>query len=116
MKVCLTGMSLALLAMVVNAAPPLGDTQGTVAAVRVLPAAGAVKSFEVWFSQTQNDRWNCLSQGRIVVYENGYGVTSESFKQMFSLAMLAQTSGKPLAFDSAGTNPCSNVNTAWVIG
>lgn len=97
------------------AAPPIGDSQGVVSAVRVRPLSGSVQSFEVWFSQVQNDRWGCLAGGSIVVYDNGYGVSAQSFKQIFAIALLAQQTGKPLALDSAGTNPCGNVNMGWMI-
>jgi len=100
----------------IAAVPPLGDTQGIVAAVRVRYATGSVQSFEVWFSQTQNDRWGCLGGGPIIVYDNGYGVTAQSYKQIFAIALMAQQTGKVLALDSSGTNPCSNVNTAWIVG
>ena len=117
MKSWLCGLMLLSVCAGPTSALPLGDTQGTVSAVRIRPASGTVNSFEVWFSQVQNDRFGCLGGGgRIVVYDNGSGVTPESFKQMFAVALVAQTNGKTLALDSAGTNPCSNVNTAWVVG
>lgn len=115
MKSFLYGVVFAVSTLPVIAAPPIGDTQGTVASVKVRSASGTVNAFEVWFSQVQNDRWGCTGQGFIVVYDNGYGVTPNIFKQMFALAMLAQASGKPLALDSAATNPCSNVNSVGVV-
>ena len=110
------GVAAASIAPAQAAVPPLGDTQGIVAAVRIRPAAGSVNSFEVWFSPTHNDRWSCLGGGPIIVYENGIGVTPASYKQLFAIALLAQQTGKVLALDSSGTNPCSNVNTAWIVG
>lgn len=113
------GATMAVLVAAVNAVaavPPIGDTQGIVAAVRVRPLAGTVQSFEVWFSQTQNDRWGCVGGGPIIVYDNGYGMSPQSYKQIFALAVLAQQTGKALALDSAGTNPCSNVSLGWIVG
>jgi hypothetical protein len=111
-------MYAALLAMGISnssTALPLGDTQGMVTAVRIRPAAGTVNSFEVWFTQVQNDRWGCLGNGYVVVYDNGLGISPESFKQIFVLATIAQTTGRPLALDSSGANPCTNVSMAWVV-
>jgi hypothetical protein len=72
----------------------------------------------VYFSSIQNDRWGCVASSSgsfITVHDNGYGVTPDLFKHMFALAVMAQLSEKPVAFDSAGTSPCSNFNSAWIV-
>lgn len=96
---------------------PLGDTQGKVTAVRVQPQMNGSNSFQVWMTDVQNDRWGCLQTngGYITVYDTGSGNTSESYMQLFAVALTAQRLGKVLALDSAGTAPCSNVNVGWMV-
>lgn len=100
----------------VHAAVPLGDTQGRVATVRIMRTLNGVQSFQVWFSSVSNDRWGCIADdGYVVVAENGAGVTSDSYKALLAVSLAAQVSEKALALDSAGTNPCANVNMAWMV-
>lgn len=94
-----------------------GDTKGKVKAVRVVHSGvnGGKASFQIWFENQTRDRFKCLSSdGYILVREDGIGVTLESFKMMFSVALAAQASGKVLTVDSAGTDPCINANTIWM--
>lgn len=96
---------------------PQGDTSGTVSAVRVrnVNANEGIAAFEIWFNSVSRDRWGCLANdGYILVRQNGIGVNAESFQMMFSVALAAQTAGKKLVVDSSGTNPCLNVNNAWM--
>ncbi len=96
---------------------PVGDTKGNVKAVRVVHSAvnNGKASFQIFFENPTRDRFQCLANdGYILVREDGVGVTLESFKMMFSIALAAQASGKVLAVDSSGTDPCINVNIAWI--
>lgn len=94
-----------------------GDTQGKVSAVIVDHNTNRTfNSFIVYFSAMDNDRWQCITNdGYIRVKSNGTGVDTVNYKQLFSVALAAQVSGKKLALDSNGTNPCGNVNTAWMV-
>lgn len=96
---------------------PVGDTKGNVTSVRVVHSGvnAGEASFQIFFENQTRDRWGCLaSDGYILVRDGGLGVTPESFKMMFSVALAAQATGKVLAVDSSGTDPCINVNTAWM--
>lgn len=95
---------------------PIGDTQGLVAAVRLLPAGGGVSTFQVWFSSVSNDRWGCLqNNGFVTVSESNAAVPPDHFKRLFATALTAQATGKELALDSAGANPCSNAVMGWMV-
>ncbi|MGD2117156.1 MAG: hypothetical protein PVG66_02250 [Chromatiales bacterium] len=99
-------------------AAPQGDTVGTVSAVRVIStnAYGGVSAFEIWLNNPSNDRWGCLpSKDYIVVRENASGVSPESFKMIFTVALIAHQNGKIIALDSSSIDPCTSVNTAWII-
>jgi hypothetical protein len=96
---------------------PTGDTVGKVTAVRVVHSGvnNGKASFQIFFENQTRDRFGCLaSDGYILVREDGFGVTIESFKMMFSIALAAQASGKVLAVDSSGTDPCINANIVWM--
>lgn len=99
-----------------HASVPAGDTSGTVEAVRVKHTGSGALSFQIWFSTHDQDRWECLkNDGYITVSDQAETVSIESLKLMFSVALAAQVSGKKLALDSSGTNPCVSVNQAWMI-
>jgi hypothetical protein len=106
-----------VLASVAFAAPPMGDTQGRVESVAVdHNYQRDYNSFLIYMRSVENDRWGCLAtDGYIRVKDNGVGVTPDNFKQIFSLAVAAQVAGKRLALSSAGSNPCVNVNGAWML-
>jgi hypothetical protein len=107
-------ISLCAVPLICNALP-VGDTQGTVKAIRSLPAANG-EAFEVYFSSVTNDRWGCIqSSGKIVVSQSATSVSTESFKRMFAIALAAQASGKQLALDSEGSAPCGRVTIAWMV-
>lgn len=97
-------------------ATPTGDTSGKVTAVRTVNNTNKdYNSFQIWLTDVTNDRWDCIKDnGYIVVRDNTSSVNSESLKMMFSIALAAQTSGKMLNLDSSGTDPCGNVNQAWM--
>jgi len=98
------------------AAPPTGDTQGKLSAVRILNSTDGNNSFRLYYSKIDNDRWQCLqNNGYITVRDNGVGVTTESYKQIYSMALTALASGKTLALDSSGTSPCENVNSGMIL-
>lgn len=98
------------------AAPPTGDTQGKVSAVRVQNTVSGTNSFRVYFSNIENDRFNCIQDdGYVTIKENGPFVSSESYKAMYSAAIAALASGKTLALDSPGTTPCDNANIAMLL-
>ena len=100
----------------VYCAPPTGDTQGVVEAVRVNSNSSGVDSFRIYFSSIQNDRWNCLqTDGYLQVFSNGNGVSATSYSQMYSMALASMTSGKALALDSGASAPCANVSAAMII-
>jgi hypothetical protein len=106
---------LLLFTPIANAVPP-GDTQGVVSAVRLRQATGGTHSFEIWFSSTSRDRWGCIqSDGYILVSETAAGMTIDNYKRIFAIALAAQVAGKVLALDSAGTNPCTSANMAWMV-
>jgi hypothetical protein len=115
MKKRLAGI-LGFIPLLASAALPTGDTQGVVAAVRVMVPSGGVHSFQVWFASASNDRWSCVqSNGYVIVSESTLGMTSENYKRIFAIALAAQASGKALALDSASTNPCTSANVAWMV-
>ena len=97
---------------------PTADTMGKVTSVRVVHSGvnGGKSAFQIWFEDGTRDRWGCLAlQSYILVREDGLGVTPDSFKMIFSVALAAQSTGKVLAVDSNGTDPCINANSAWMI-
>lgn len=103
-------------APVLFAASPVGDTQGKVKSVNVKPVVNGEHKLQVRFSTIENDRWNCHSgQGYIEVTDSSSYVSTEQFKMILSMALSAQASGKSLAFDSPGTDPCTTANMAWII-
>ena len=110
-------LAMALTASTMTNALPLGDTQGKVVAVIIAHNFDrGYNSFNIWLEETDNDRFDCIKdQGYITVRDNGVGVDSVNFQQLFSTALAAQTSGKTLALSSAGTNPCINVNGGWML-
>lgn len=57
--------------------------------------------------------WLCIVAR---IFDSGHGVTPESFKQLFLIALTVQATGKPLALDTSGTSLCVNVNTGWFVG
>jgi hypothetical protein len=108
--------ALCFIPLVCDAVVPLGDTQGLVAAVVSKPSASG-EAFEVHFSSVTNDRWGCIqASGKIVVSQSAASVSADSFKRMFAIALAAQSSGKQLALDSDGSNPCARVTMAWMVG
>jgi hypothetical protein len=109
-------LPLTLASLIVNAALPVGDTQGTVKAVRTLTPAAGAHSFEIWFVAAQNDRWGCVQNpGYVRVRENGPSMTSEGFKHIFAIALAAQAAGKVLAVDSNGVDPCNSGVSAYMV-
>jgi hypothetical protein len=98
------------------AAPPLGDIQGTVQSVVVDHNYQlGYNRFTIYFVQVENDRYGCLSSGAVTVKDNALGVSPESFRQMFGLALSAQISGRRVGLSQAGSSPCVNVNGAWIL-
>ena len=98
------------------AAAPTGDTQGKVSAVRVQNTSNGANSFRVYFSNVENDRFNCIqNDGYVTIKENGPFVSPESYKAIYSAALTALASGKTLALDSPGTTPCDNANIATLL-
>jgi hypothetical protein len=110
-------LGLALLCVPLSAAAlPLADTQGTVSAVRIVSDLVGEAAFEVWFSSTTRDRFNCiLANGYITVRKATSSLSDENYNRIFAIALAAQASGKELALDSAGTDPCISVNLAWMV-
>lgn len=100
----------------ISRALPGGDTKGNVAAVKVLNTnnnRGNV--FKVYFSNSINDRWGCIvADSSITVREDSEFVSPATYKQLYSMALTAMASGKVMALDSAGTEPCQNANSGWI--
>ena len=96
---------------------PVGDTQGAIRAVVIDHTAGRTyNSFLVFMTTVDNDRFTCIgTNGYITIKDNGIGVSPESYKQMFGVALTAQASGRRLAMSSSGADPCNNVNQMWMI-
>ena len=98
-----------------NAEVPAGDTSGKVAAVYIENNLSGHDAFKIYFSSTSSDRWKCIeNDGYIKVRSNGIGVSSDSYKMMFSMAMAAQASNKTLTVNSAGSDPCINANNTMI--
>jgi hypothetical protein len=95
---------------------PLADTQGAVSAVRVVLDIDGGAAFQVWFSSATRDRYGCiLTNGYITVRQVTPGLSADNYNRIFALAMAAQASGKELALDSGGSNPCISPNVAWMV-
>lgn len=95
---------------------PLADTQGRVAAVRVVSDQSGGAAFEVWFSSTTRDRYGCLAaNGYITVREANFTSSPENYSRIFAIALASQAAGKELALDSSGTDPCFQVSIAWMV-
>jgi hypothetical protein len=96
---------------------PLGDTQGVIKAVVTdHNVQRPYNSFLVFMTSMDNDRFGCIAtNGYITVKDTGIGVSPESYRQMFGIALTAQASGRRLALSSSGADPCSNVNQVWML-
>jgi hypothetical protein len=110
-------LGLALLCAPLSAiALPTADTQGTVSAVRVVLDQVGEAAFQIWFSATTRDRYSCISaDGYVTVRKATTILSDENYDRIFAIALAAQASGKELALDSGGTDPCVNVVVAWMV-
>ncbi len=110
MKVIMPFLML-LMSGVCSAALPLSDTTGKVLSIKVRNNSPGYNSFIVYMENPTRDRWQCIANsGAIVIRENGYGVSEDSYDKMFNIALAAQSSGRFLSLNSAGSDPCNNVN------
>ena len=104
------------LTLCTGASYALGDTQGIVSQVVTEPIVSAQHKLRIYFSTVHNDRWACLStQGYIETSDTASGMDAKSLDTVMALALTALATGASLAFDSPGTNPCTNGNMAWLI-
>jgi hypothetical protein len=106
----------ALCAPLCAIALPTADTQGTVSAVRVVQDIDGEAAFQVWFSSATRDRFSCIAaNGYITVRKATTTLSDENYDRIFAIAITAQATGKELALDSGGTDPCINVSIGWMV-
>lgn len=100
-----------------NRGTPTGDTQGRVEAVAVEHNyQRGYNSFVIYVADIENDRFGCFAaNGYIRVKDSGIGVDQNNFKQLFAVALAAHAARATIALSSSGTDPCNNVNRAWML-
>ena len=97
---------------------PGGDFQGKVKAVHITHNAGKdYNAFQIWFEAGFTaDRENCIANnGYVTVKSNGVGVDDTNFNMLYSLALTAKASEKPIALSAAGPTFCDAVNSGYII-
>lgn len=110
----LVAIFLCVVPMTLNAIPG-GDTKGVVSAVRVLNLNNRGNTFRVYFSSTEHDSWNCISnQGYVTVREDNPYVSSSTFMMLYTLAVTAKSKNLIIVLNSQSTDPCNNVNAGWI--